>query len=223
MTKKRLTNGFTIVEITVVIFVIAILATLTLLAYNIVQKQTRDTKRSNDVKILMGTLNDFYSKNGEYPFSCSYGVATTCVTSNSQYQASTGVTPLSPIGSETTASALTAMFPGLSNNFGSPGQGSANPINATVGGFVSQNAYLFVSPDLYSLGGTVVLNTSPDGSSSISCNFSAIGSGQPHYYVVGYFSEVQNKWVFYRGPSPNNIADLRWNYDSNPACNFSTS
>lgn len=226
MSKKRSNRGFTIVEIAIVIVIIAVLATMTLLVYNNVQKQTRDTKRTNDATLFMSALDSYYSSTGEYPFSCTYGYTTDCSTTSSQYQSSAGVAPVSTIGSDTTSGALQALLPGVGSSFGDPTQGSANPINVTAGGPISKHSYFFLSTDLSNLSGSVALATSDSGSSYITCSFGAtsnnrggtLRAGASHYYIVGYFSEVQNKWILDQGPFANSVNDLRWNYDNKPEC-----
>jgi prepilin-type N-terminal cleavage/methylation domain-containing protein len=49
---KKTTSGFTIVELLVVIVVIAILAAITIVAYNGIQARARDTQRIQDIKTI---------------------------------------------------------------------------------------------------------------------------------------------------------------------------
>lgn len=225
MTKKRLNQGFTIVEIAVVIFIIAFLATMTMLVFNNVQKQTRDTKRANDMKLFMGSLNTYYNNTGEYPFSCNFGLGSTCTATTSLYASSVGSAPISTISKDTTISALQTLLPGVGSAFGSPTSTSMNPINVMMASnnFISKDSYFLLSTDLYGLTSTVGLATNSDGTSGITCNFNAQGNTQPHNYVTGYFSEVQGKWVFYQGSTTKDIADVHWNSTSKPECVPSTS
>jgi|EndMetStandDraft_5_1072996.scaffolds.fasta_scaffold40972_2 Tfp pilus assembly protein PilE len=64
---KRLSRGFTIVEIATVVFIIALLAVITVVAYNNVQRQARDTSKEQAVKIIMTSLERYYDAHGEYP------------------------------------------------------------------------------------------------------------------------------------------------------------
>lgn len=73
--KHRLSRGFTLIEIAVIVAVIAILAAITLTTYNRVQVEARDTKRSNDIIILSKALEKYYDQNGLYPAGCG---GTTC-------------------------------------------------------------------------------------------------------------------------------------------------
>lgn len=49
ITKQR---GFTIVELLIVIVVIAILAAISIIAYNGIQSRARDAQRSNDIATI---------------------------------------------------------------------------------------------------------------------------------------------------------------------------
>lgn len=64
---KKTTNGFTIVEILVVIAIIGILATIGILSYSRVQANARDMQRSSKITIIAEALEKYYDKNGEYP------------------------------------------------------------------------------------------------------------------------------------------------------------
>ena len=64
---KKTINGFTIVELLIVIVVIAILATISIVAYNGVQGRARDTKRQNDISSVVKLLELYRADNGSYP------------------------------------------------------------------------------------------------------------------------------------------------------------
>lgn len=64
---KKFHRGFTLVETAIVIAIVGVLASLTLVVYNNVQKQSRDSKRTNDMKILSSALEKYHERNGEYP------------------------------------------------------------------------------------------------------------------------------------------------------------
>jgi type II secretion system protein G len=64
---RKSTSGFTIVELLIVIVIIAILATISLVAYNGVQQRARDSERQQDVAQLVKALELYYTDNGQYP------------------------------------------------------------------------------------------------------------------------------------------------------------
>lgn len=59
-------SGFTIVELLIVIVVIAILAAITIVAYNGIQSRARDTDRKADISALAKALNLYNVDNGNY-------------------------------------------------------------------------------------------------------------------------------------------------------------
>lgn len=65
--KKRTQQGFTIVELLIVIVVIGILAALVITTYNGIQEKGRNTERTTDLKALQGQLEAYYASNGRYP------------------------------------------------------------------------------------------------------------------------------------------------------------
>ncbi|MDB5168640.1 MAG: Type secretion system protein [Candidatus Saccharibacteria bacterium] len=62
-------RGFTIVELLIVIVVIGILAAITIVAYNGVQQRARDSKRTQDIAVIVKSLELYYIDNGKYPTS----------------------------------------------------------------------------------------------------------------------------------------------------------
>lgn len=63
------TNGFTIVELLIVIVVIAILAAITIVAFNGIQGRARDAQRVQDLKAIVKTLELHKTTNGAYPLA----------------------------------------------------------------------------------------------------------------------------------------------------------
>lgn len=227
---RRKQQGFTIVEIVVVVIVIAVLSSMTVLLFTQAQKNSRDRKRDNDIKLLMTELDKYYEKNGELPLSCDVGYPVNCSGDVSSYQSSTGKTPLDTISSTMTAKDLQTILPGISDSFGDPQSTTGKPINQrspSWGLGFSRYGYYLLSLDLWNLGTTSYFTKSDSSTTGlITCNYSAIGydsqgnshSKWPHYYVVGYFSETKDKWVFYRGPFLKTLNNTRWNYDNKPEC-----
>jgi len=60
-------QGFTIVELLIVIVVIGILALLVITTYSGIQAKARNSKRQTDVASLQTQLEAFFSQNGYYP------------------------------------------------------------------------------------------------------------------------------------------------------------
>jgi len=63
----RLRNGFTIVELLIVIVVIGILAILSVVAYNGVQGRSRDSARKQKIKDIAKAIELYKIDNGQYP------------------------------------------------------------------------------------------------------------------------------------------------------------
>lgn len=66
-------DGFTIIELAVVIVVIALLATLGGLVWRTARDNAVQTKQENDITRLKSAIEKYYSDNGEYPMppSCA--------------------------------------------------------------------------------------------------------------------------------------------------------
>lgn len=60
-------QGFTIVELLIVIVVIGILAALVITTFNGIQQKGRDTERQTDIKALHGQLEAYFAQTGHYP------------------------------------------------------------------------------------------------------------------------------------------------------------
>lgn len=67
MVGMKKTNGFTIVELLIVIVVIAILAAITVVAFNGVQGRSRDAQRVSDMQSIVKALELYKTTNGAYP------------------------------------------------------------------------------------------------------------------------------------------------------------
>ncbi len=64
---KNRNQGFTIVELLIVIVVIGILALLVITTYSGIQQKARNSQRQSDLQALQTQLEAFYSQNGYYP------------------------------------------------------------------------------------------------------------------------------------------------------------
>lgn len=67
MTLKNKQQGFTIVELLIVIVVIGILAALVITTFTGIQQKARDTERQTDIKALQGQIEAYYAQKGNYP------------------------------------------------------------------------------------------------------------------------------------------------------------
>lgn len=60
-------TGFTVVELLIVIVVIAILATISIVAYNGIQNRANDTAVQADIRSFASKVMEFHAINGRYP------------------------------------------------------------------------------------------------------------------------------------------------------------
>lgn len=65
--QRTASSGFTIVELLIVIVVIAILAAITVVAFNGVQGRARDAQRVQDLKSIVKALEIYKVNTGDYP------------------------------------------------------------------------------------------------------------------------------------------------------------
>lgn len=66
-------QGFTIVELLIVIVVIGILATITVVAYNGIQGRALDSRRLSDARAIIKALEMYKINNGSYPIVATSG------------------------------------------------------------------------------------------------------------------------------------------------------
>lgn len=67
LSKLRKENGFTIIELLIVIAIIGILATLVLTNFRGAQAKGRDTVRQTSINSIYQKLEEYYNDNGQYP------------------------------------------------------------------------------------------------------------------------------------------------------------
>ncbi len=85
--KKELQQGFTLVELMIVIAVIAILATLGLVGFRSAQESARDTQRMNNLRGLQVALECYFSTEGNYATSITWNDLVTTFTGTSCWSA----------------------------------------------------------------------------------------------------------------------------------------
>jgi prepilin-type N-terminal cleavage/methylation domain-containing protein len=71
--RRRLTSGFTLVELTAVILIIATLAALVLTAASSMYERAKRTQIKNDLTQLVTAINAFYTEYGQYPVAAQTG------------------------------------------------------------------------------------------------------------------------------------------------------
>lgn len=76
MSYKLKQQGFTIVELLIVIVVIGILAALVITTFSGIQRKARNTERQTDVKSLHSQVEVFFTNNGYYPTLANMNDAT---------------------------------------------------------------------------------------------------------------------------------------------------
>jgi type II secretion system protein G len=76
MSLKLKQQGFTIVELLIVIVVIGILAALVITTFTGIQQRARNTERETDIKAIHGQVEAYYAQNGRYPTLANVNDAT---------------------------------------------------------------------------------------------------------------------------------------------------
>ena len=91
-------SGFTIVELLIVIVVIAILAAVTIVAYNGVQQRARDSARYTIAKSIIKALELYKADNGSYPpHTATTSAACATHTNGYSYSDATDATWMKPL------------------------------------------------------------------------------------------------------------------------------
>lgn len=71
-------NGFTFIEILIVITIIGVLSAIGLATYSNANKKARDSRRESDLKQIQASLEMCKTTTGSYPASISSGSSITC-------------------------------------------------------------------------------------------------------------------------------------------------
>lgn len=132
MTFKR-ASGFTLVELLIVIVVIAILAAISIVAYNGVQTRANNTQTTDAVKQFVKAYGLYAVDNGDYPN------ATGCIGEGypgNRCLSQSGTAACFGMGSAHSTSVNTALRPYMSNAVASPSMQSV-----TCGGTIYIGAY----------------------------------------------------------------------------------
>ncbi len=93
---KKRNQGFTIVELLIVIVVIGILALLVITTYSGIQQKARNSKRQTDVQSLQTQLEAFFSQNGYYPSRTDMNTGTWLATNMKSLDQNALIDPSNP-------------------------------------------------------------------------------------------------------------------------------
>lgn len=74
--KFGLATGFTLLELLVVISIIGLLVAISVAAFSVAQKRTRDARRTGDMKAMQEAMEQYYAANNSYPLTNSGGCTT---------------------------------------------------------------------------------------------------------------------------------------------------
>lgn len=94
-------NGFTLLELLVVIGIIGILLALVTVSFTSAQKQSRDSRRKQDLAAIQNALEQYYSQNSFVYPTCN-GLVTNCAAISTYFTGS--VIPSDPLGGSYTYS-----------------------------------------------------------------------------------------------------------------------
>lgn len=105
---KKRNQGFTIVELLIVIVVIGILALLVITTYSGIQAKARNSKRQTDIQSIQTQVEAFFSQNGYYPSLTDLNSSTWLGTNMKSLDQNALVDPSNPTQSKTLASSPAA-------------------------------------------------------------------------------------------------------------------
>lgn len=125
---KLRNNGFTIVELLIVIVILAILAAITITAFNGVQQRARNSARLAQLKQVDKLFELYHTANGKYPdFPMNGGVS---------YCVGTGFPGGKCYESVAENTPVTATINNQLSTVGKPPSDNHNPINGIAGPFI---------------------------------------------------------------------------------------
>jgi prepilin-type N-terminal cleavage/methylation domain-containing protein len=105
---KKRNQGFTIVELLIVIVVIGILALLVITTYSGIQAKARNSKRQSDMKSLQTQMEAFFSQNGYYPSLTDMNSSSWLSTNMKSLDQNALIDPSNPSQSKTLVASPTA-------------------------------------------------------------------------------------------------------------------
>ncbi len=93
-------SGFTLTELLITVSIIGILVTIALTSYNTINKQSRDTKRKNDLLQIASALEMYKADNGFYPAVNTSGFDVTGNLSSALAPTYTAILPSDPLNTQ---------------------------------------------------------------------------------------------------------------------------
>jgi len=190
---RKITSGFTLIEILVVVAIIGILSTISVISFARYQADSRDSQRAARANVIAEALEKFYDKNGEYPSCSAMTAPASTITSTTlpgidvtalvAPRASSGVTNSIELCSELSPSSTT-------DSFAYVGDGSTACTNSACLQYSLQ--YLDESTgtvktitsrhttDILTSGDITDLSATPFSFSQINLSWTAVG-GASHY------------------------------------------
>ena len=90
----KIKNGFTLLELLVVIGIIAILVALGTVSYSAAQKSSRDSRRKQDLIAIQNAMEQYYSQN-KFVYPTCAGL--TCAPINTSVYFSNSTAPVDPL------------------------------------------------------------------------------------------------------------------------------
>ena len=147
---KKRDEGFTIVELLIVIVVIAILALLVITTYAGIQSKARDAKRGSDMKSLQTQIEAFFSQNGYYPNLTDMNTASWRATNMKSLDANALVDPKSTCVPATSA-CLGGSATGVANQYQyyATQSDGATTCDGAIGSGADQNCAMYTLTATY--------------------------------------------------------------------------
>lgn len=199
-------RGFTIIELAVIVAIIAVLVGIVTVLFVRSQEEARDRKREADISAIMTALENYYTRNGEYPMDTAlYNWSQSGGPLFNVFGTTANTVTLGP---STTHVDIQRLFPGLNNNFGDPSRTNSNEIFSDPGSGV----YTLNNPRYLYLVGGVSLSNGSSGASfyvatkvgQLRCDWNATKTTYSSMsYIIGYYSEAKDKWIFRYGINGN--------------------
>ena len=180
-------HGFTIVELLIVIVVIAILAAITIVAFNGVQQRAKNSAKLSTVESIIKLIELYRSEYGTYPVTSTYCTTTDnkCVNWNGDSITSNNSTLMSALGSYGNVPAASGddtagSWYGITYMYSSAGwmfNGSPNP-------FILMFFLDGTNQDCTGVGGTVSVGDGSGGMVAKPQEKADTGTGQTKCYLM---------------------------------------